>query len=298
MLRLQARHFDMISNLPDAVKDEILMKLPTIDADAARSKVTMILLQLMLNHEGPVLKFTLSIPGFESCSIIDNLILFLSRNNIEDFTLQMWEDHYSLPASIFKCQLLRHLQLEGCSVSNTRELKGFSRLTTLVLIDIIISDEALRSLISESPLLESLELRMTHNLDIYIDAPNLRKFSFEGFARLMSLQLMPLVASVSIKLDHIGTEPCKECSLTQFFQTMPAIEYLYLDYGMIKKFYMKEPKLCTTLVHLQYLDLNLMSFDEMEFQFTLCLLRSFPNLKSVEIEIKFFFLLFTGLRRT
>ncbi|KAK9276953.1 hypothetical protein L1049_006492 [Liquidambar formosana] len=45
---------------------------------------------LVQEMEGPIVKFVLSNPDVESCSDIDCWILFLSNNNIQDFTLRIW----------------------------------------------------------------------------------------------------------------------------------------------------------------------------------------------------------------
>ncbi|PHU02255.1 hypothetical protein BC332_27506 [Capsicum chinense] len=113
---------DMLNNFPENVIDEILMCLPF--RDAVRTSILStkwryvwrILPELILSHTnwkpeedltdltsnfrkiidhilafhfGPVTKFTLSIPYFDICPIIDDLIHFLSRNGIQHLVLRL-----------------------------------------------------------------------------------------------------------------------------------------------------------------------------------------------------------------
>ncbi|KAG9152397.1 hypothetical protein Leryth_027156 [Lithospermum erythrorhizon] len=313
---------DVISNLPINVTEAILMKLPTRDAvrtsilsrrwrfiwtklpqfifdeamwnqleveHSVHITVTMILYQLLSSHEGPMSKFTLSVPGLDSCPEIDNLILFLSRNHVEDFTLEMWEDEYLLPSSIFKCQELRHLKLWSCRIRTPPLFKGFCRLTSLKLIDVTISAEALRHFISSSPLLELLELKSIICIDLYIDATNLRTFRFHGFTNSMIFKRVPLLASVSIlqEDESTGTIDFKGvgCNLAKFFDCFTFLEYLHLNYQIIQSLAVVD--LQTTLVHLKHLKLSSICFNKMvEVSFILSLLRSSPNLKSIKIKFR------------
>ncbi|KAG9154460.1 hypothetical protein Leryth_020493 [Lithospermum erythrorhizon] len=186
---------DRISNLPNNVEEKILMCLPTRDAvrtcifsrkwrhvwtkipqfvldqqfwenvdkqHSAEIKLSKILYQLFLHHDGPINKFILSNPELTSCTEIGNLIFFLAKNHLEDFTLEMWKDCYLLPSSFFSCDKLKSLRLRSCSIRSSYQI--FNRLTTLTLIEVTISAEMLESLISGSPLHHSpVRARPSHS---------------------------------------------------------------------------------------------------------------------------------------
>ncbi|CAL5338510.1 unnamed protein product [Camellia sinensis] len=102
---------DIITHLPDNVKEKILMSLPLQDAVRTsilsrklrymwarlpqllfddkfcreliknqKNKLVMTIYQVLLLHRGPILRFTLSLSGLEGCSEIDQLVLFVSNN--------------------------------------------------------------------------------------------------------------------------------------------------------------------------------------------------------------------------
>ncbi|KAF3614906.1 putative F-box/FBD/LRR-repeat protein-like isoform X1 [Capsicum annuum] len=272
----------VLSNLPDNVIDVILMCLPckdavrtsilskkwryrwcrltelTLDSSIWKAqdllnptvKFTKVIYQLLSLHEGPITKFTLNMANLEkTCPTIDNVIYFLSRNQIQDLVLIFpWHERYKLPSSFFKCLQLRHLILNHCSIHPPSVFQGFARLTSLVLYEVLISSELLESLISHSPLLEQLVLSNLEILNtIEIDAPMLRSFDFEGDISSICLKNVPLLFFAE-----------------EGYETPTRLPY---DLA-VKQFHLVEIKLVDS-----YMLAN-----------ALCLIRSFPCLESLEIQ--------------
>lgn len=182
-------HRTVLSDLPRNILDEILMCLPfqdvvrtsilskkwrniwhglpvltlshTIwkpeeDLPDLTNNLVKIINHILIFHTGPVTKFTLCVPYLDTCPNIDNLIRFLSRNDIQHLVLRLpiRGSLYKMPLSFFKCFELRHLTLQSCSIPDQPSFKGFDRLIILELCDVAISPKLLERLISRSLLLE------------------------------------------------------------------------------------------------------------------------------------------------
>ncbi|PHU02263.1 hypothetical protein BC332_27514 [Capsicum chinense] len=165
---------DMLSNFPENVIDKILMCLPFRDSvrtsilskkwryvwrrlpefmlshtswkpkeDLAdlTSNFRKIIDRILAFHFGPVTKFTLSIPYFDTCPFIDDLIRFLSRNDIQHLVLRLpiRGKPYELPPSLFTCSQLRHLTLPNCLIPHQPAFKEFDRSISLELRDVTMS---------------------------------------------------------------------------------------------------------------------------------------------------------------
>ncbi|CAK9157356.1 unnamed protein product [Ilex paraguariensis] len=293
------RPSDMISNLPGNVIETILMRLPIRDAvrtsilsrkwryiwaklpeivfddtlcqesvenqHGAKTKLAETIYQVLLLHHGPILKFTLSIPGLESSYEIDQLILFLLRNGIEDFTLQMRESEpYKLPAAFFSCIQMKYLDLHFCVFKPSPSFKGFSRLTSLKFCEVNVGREIIESLISNCPLLEQFTLKLTLEISdsinyLEINAPNLKFFFFQGILKSIWFKNAPLLAEVEIYTEN------------------PVDNSLAV--GGVPN------KLSSTLINLKILTLYEICFEQLdEVSCTLCLMRSSPTLQKITIE--------------
>ncbi|KAL7260863.1 hypothetical protein ACSBR1_006516 [Camellia fascicularis] len=110
MKKMRRSTSDIISNLPESVKETILACLPIQDAvrtsvlsrkwrytwtklpqlvfddtfcsdlfSKTKDKLMTIIYQVLLFHHGPIPKFTLSLSGLKSCSEFDQLIIFVSK---------------------------------------------------------------------------------------------------------------------------------------------------------------------------------------------------------------------------
>ncbi|PHT33575.1 hypothetical protein CQW23_25375 [Capsicum baccatum] len=255
----------MLNNFPENVIDEILMCLPF--RDAVRTSILSTkwryvwrrLPELMLSHTswkpeedltdltsnfrkitdhilafhfGPVTKFTLSIPYFDICPIIDDLIHFLSKNGIQHLVLRLpiRGKPYELPSSLFTCSQLRHLTLQNCVIPHQPAFKGFDRLISLELHDVTISSEFLERFISRCLLLEQLVLQISgasRNI-IKISAPMLRSIDYTGNLRSVCVKTIPLLAKLSLSHREYYWGAGK-CNIAKFFEPFSALEHLHLN---------------------------------------------------------------------
>ncbi|KAA8529249.1 hypothetical protein F0562_033952 [Nyssa sinensis] len=272
---------DIISNLPGNIIENILMCLPILDVvrtsvlsrkwrynwvnlpqlvfddtlcDLCLSTkaILMYIYQVLLLHRGPILKFTLSISGLESCFEIDQFILFLSRNGVQEFTLYISEgEHYKLPSSLFSCLQLTHLNLETCVFKPPRTFEGFSRLTSLEFYEVLICADTLASLISGCPLLDRLTLESSAILDhLEIVAPNLKFLCFVGLFKNVRYINTPLLAIASINLyNPIDGNVFKEggtSNMIMFFDSLP-IENLDIEHHYVKVRWISFMAFCLSL---------------------------------------------------
>ncbi|GMP58376.1 hypothetical protein CsSME_00022065 [Camellia sinensis var. sinensis] len=316
---------DIITHLPDDVKETILTCLPLQDAARTsilsrkwrymwmrlpqlvfddmfcresirieKNKLMMTIYQVLLLHCGPILKFTLSLSGLESCSEIDQLVLFVSDNIIQEFTLHIRKGaRYKLPSSLFSCLQLKHLNLCYCMFKPPPEFEGFSSLLRLELCDVVITTDIFSSSISNCPLLEELTLEGCSSLDcLEIDARNLMFLRCKSHVRSVCFKNAPLLAKVSILLAvQMNEKALKEgetSNMVMFFDSLPVIQFLEINYYYVR--YMAaggiSKRLPITLSHLTILVLYGICLGEPdEVSIVLCLIRSSPNLAKFKIEV-------------
>ncbi|XP_052209023.1 F-box/FBD/LRR-repeat protein At1g13570-like [Diospyros lotus] len=316
--KIQGSTSDMISCLPGNVIEKILTCMPIHDAvrtsilsrkwryawvtlphlvfdDAfcresrrtPKDKLMMTIYQVLLLHQGPILKFKLSLSKLESCAEIDQLLLSISNNGIQELILNIWRGGpYKLPSSIFSYLQLKHLKLHDCLFNPPPTFKGFSKLLILELEYVSITSEVFSSLISTCPLLEELNLVIcTSCAYLEIIAPNLKCLYFEGGFSSICFKNTPNLARVSINLYDLmnGEEISKWVTL---FAGLPVIEFLQLNcccyklspVGGVPK------KLPTKLSHLKILKLYTMCMEDANVVSSiLCLIRSSPNLEKIAI---------------
>lgn len=170
----------------------------------AMNKHIMTILGVLLLHQGPILKFTLSLAALESCPELDLVVSFVSNNGIREFTLHIQNGGpYRLPSTLFSCPQLEHLDLVSCVFKPRLAFKGFTRLLSLVFNEVVIPGDVLSSLISSYPLLERLTVISSTIVDyLQIVAPNLRFLHCEGLFRSISVQNSCHLAEVSIFLKR------------------------------------------------------------------------------------------------
>ncbi|TMW84168.1 hypothetical protein EJD97_025689 [Solanum chilense] len=315
---------DILSDLHDNVIDVILMFLPCKDAVRTSVlsrkwkyhwcrlakwkfdesiwstqkdklyptvKFRKIVYQLLTHHEGPITKFKLDITYLEECPRIDNFIFFLSRKDIQHLVLHLppgKDELYRLPSSIFICLQLRHLNIHNCSMHHhPSACEGFDRLISLELCRVTISSELLGHLISHCPLLEKLVLKIAKTLNITeINAPMLRSFDFTGSISSICLKNVPLLAKVSLICENSSME-AEKFDYAKFFQSRSALEHLILNFRYSQLFADEAPtRLPFYLNRVKHLNL---SHVELKESYTrscaLCLIRSFPHLEYLKIEV-------------
>ncbi|XP_058193529.1 F-box/FBD/LRR-repeat protein At1g13570-like isoform X2 [Rhododendron vialii] len=310
---------DIISHLPGNVLDKILMCLPIQDAvrtsllsrewryvwvklpqlvfdemfyrdlkETMHAKLLMIIYKVMFLHRGPIIKFALSLDGLESCSEIDQWILYVSNNDIQDFTLRIWNGElYKLPSSLYTCSLLKHLSLRSCMLKPPPGFEGFTRLLSLNLDEVVIADDVLSSLISSCPLLEQLTLNNSTSLNsVEVIGPNLKSVCCFSHIRSICFTNTSHLANVSLYLK--GAKDGEEISSSVvLLDSIPVIEFLELDFRYVKGIAAcgVPTRLPTTLNNLKKIVLYDICFDERdEVSVLICLIRSSPNLEKITIH--------------
>ncbi|KAJ8569698.1 hypothetical protein K7X08_006275 [Anisodus acutangulus] len=315
---------DILNILPEKAIDDILMRLPLREAvrtsilsknwrykwcrlpelkldqslwNLSQSsdptpKFKDIVYHLLTLHAGPLTKFTLSVYKLKKCPKIDNLIYFLSRNDIQHLVLKLPRgDPYKLPSSIFKCLKLRHLCLWDCIIQPPPPaFKGFASLISLELGRVKIPSVSLGSLISTCPLLKELVLFIPERSNVIeINAPMLRSFKFTGSVRSICLKTVPRLAK--LELLHYGYfEDEGKIDIAKFFESFSALEHLHLNDDSLKLFARAGGAISKRLPY----DLNCVKRLHLDFfgpgklevnTCALCLIRSFPCLQYMEIKL-------------
>ncbi|XP_049391757.1 F-box/FBD/LRR-repeat protein At1g13570-like [Solanum stenotomum] len=337
---------DRISNLPINAIDDILTRLPLRDAvrtsilsrkwryawakvpkltldeslwkdlstREVRVKLGRILLHLFSLRQGPIKECRISIPKSKYFPEVDNLIFFLSRNEIEYLVLELPKgEKYKLPSSIFTSSKMRHLTLQYCVINLPTTFQAFGKLLRLQLFNVSISEKHLEKLISRCPLLEDMELDISNPLYyIQVNAPNLKFLNFGSKIISICFKTTPLLADVSIMADNVNHGPLEDgvnhgpvelivaddvnrdfvergtCNLVEFFGSLPAIKNLRLDHFIIKTLIagideipMKLPMPLLNLKKIYLFDICLSGLDEIRF--LLCLIKSSPYLEEIVI---------------
>ncbi|XP_060186104.1 F-box/FBD/LRR-repeat protein At1g13570-like [Lycium barbarum] len=270
--------------LPELTLDDKLWKT-TDNLLSPSIKFTTIMYNILTLHSGPLTKFTLSMSELKKYPKIGSLIHFLSRNGIQHLVLKFSEwNRYKLPSSLFTCSQLRHLTLQNCLICPSPAFEGFDMLISLELCHVSISSEALENLISSSPLLENLVLKMSDTLNhIQIKAPKLRSFEFTGCIKFISLKNVPQLAKLCLLYGE-SFEESEKCDLDNFFQSHPALEHLHLEYGSSQFLVAEVPtRLSSALNYLKHLYVSMDELDDLSC--ALYLIRSSPCLQDLEVEV-------------
>ncbi|XP_050238040.1 F-box/FBD/LRR-repeat protein At1g13570-like [Mercurialis annua] len=255
-------NLDRISDLPENVRENILMYLPIRDgvrtsilsriwrnkwADAPQlifdstfprisdksqtNKHLMTVYEVLLLHSGPIHKFTLSFSGLKSCPEIDRMILFLSRKGVQDFKLCISSGYpHNLPSYLFSCLQLKHLRLRLCIFTPPPTFKGFSTLISLRLQNVQFPQN-FKDFISNCCLLEELMLVSCTNISCFeISCPKLKHLYYIGSYKTLCFKNMPHLEKVSIYEIEARSKRMKIPDLVQVLHSLPALKYLGVDY--------------------------------------------------------------------
>ncbi|PIN15823.1 hypothetical protein CDL12_11527 [Handroanthus impetiginosus] len=278
--------------LPYLVFDNQSVLVLSPDQTLVKNKLVNIVDHVLLLHTGPIHKFKLSHRDLQGVSDIDRWILFLSRGSVKEFILEIWKGHrYRLPASIYSCQKLIHLELFNCLLRPPSTFKGFKSLKSLDLQHITMDQLDFESMISSCPLLERLTLMNFDGFTLLnIHAPNLLFFDVGGVFEDVSFQNTFHLAVVSIGL-YVNTGSERDLAfgstgnLMKFFACLPHIQRLE-----VQSFFLKylaagtmPGKLPTPCLDLSFLSIRVNFNNREENLAALCLLRSSPKLQELEM---------------
>ncbi|KAJ9163439.1 hypothetical protein P3X46_023107 [Hevea brasiliensis] len=317
---------DMIIDLPDNVIDCILSKLPIRDAvrtsmlskkwryrwitlpylvfaykaflggkgEFEENKFVKFINNVLFLHDGPILKFALSISCMRSYPEMDQWIVFLSRKNVVNFTLENWNgERHKLHSRFFSLQKLTNLKLRRCIINPPADFSGFKCLRSLELYRITIADDALESLISSCPLLKKLKLYGFNYVDrLNIQAPQLKKLYFFGKCKSMCFGNTPRLAELEIrlkKLPEIAGLSLHEKSINLYENVgfLSSVKRLCVGYHFLKFLAAGSvpKKLPITLKNLSSIELFDLPFDDLDVvSCTLLLMQSSRKLHDLNIK--------------
>ncbi|KAJ3676569.1 hypothetical protein LUZ60_003981 [Juncus effusus] len=303
---------DIISNLPENVREKILTYLPIKEAgrtsllssnwrqtwnsipdlwirdadyDEPDETVKMVDVILLL-HEGRIHKFDLLTYG-QCHDAFDRWIRYLSRNGIEQFYLNPMDRSlsYKIPSRFFSCSSLTTIYLYNCTIKLPQGFRGFKLLKTLMLNSVSISEACFEKLVSCCPLLESLRLfENEKNTILNINAPNLENFDVYGsfaFLHLCAPKLLTLCLSNAYN-------PYIKNNLNQVFGGIPNLEMLELRADFVENFLVEElvpGKFPLIFPNLKDLRVDWDFQKEEDSKFILSLLEHIPNLEELDIEM-------------
>ncbi|XP_071694168.1 F-box/FBD/LRR-repeat protein At1g13570-like [Rutidosis leptorrhynchoides] len=118
--------------------------------------------QVLLQHQGPIVEFSLSMVESDTCVEVDHIIHCLSRmNTVKKLCLGYL---CRIPLDVFSLHQLTDLHLDECHVQPQLTFDGFSSITTLEIDHIEIFKSTLVHLLSKCPLLKTLSLLQAHDL--------------------------------------------------------------------------------------------------------------------------------------
>ncbi|RDY10607.1 F-box/FBD/LRR-repeat protein, partial [Mucuna pruriens] len=316
---------DLISDLPQSIIESILIQLPISDAvrtsilsskwrykwasitqlvfddncvpfsydkEVFEKSIVKFITRVLFLHQGPIHKFQIKTTRLQSCPEIDQWILFLSRNDIKELVIGLGDvEFFRIPSSLFNCRKLVQLELARCEVDLPHSFKGFMCLRSLNLHQVLISPDAVESLISRCPLLESLSVTYSDNLDLTIRAPNLKYLNLEGEFKDICLDT-PLLIEISFAMymtDDIAEhfEQSSNCNFVEFLGSVPNLEKLvgliyftkYLSIGIDS---VRLPIMYNNLENIELYQVNFE--DTKEILVIIRLITSSPNLKQLLIS--------------
>ncbi|XP_059310838.1 uncharacterized protein LOC132062247 [Lycium ferocissimum] len=276
----QSVSLDILSGLPGNVIDDILMLLPLRD-DVKTS---------ILSKNGRLPQLTLDSTHWKMDYDLLSPIIGLKNHLVLELPLL---SRYKLPSAIFSIFLLRHTALENCSMPlPSPAFKGSDRLISLELRHVNISSIFLQILIANCPLVEELVLDVTlsdHGSDnvIEINAPMLRFFNFHGNITSVCLRI-PRLTKLTLwyNADLYGVG---KFILATFFESFSVLEHLSLDNGSIELFVGADEVLAVRLPYIlnsvKHFHLYSFCLGELEVACALCLIRSFPYLQYLEMQV-------------
>ncbi|KAL9680384.1 hypothetical protein QQ045_018263 [Rhodiola kirilowii] len=180
--------------------------------------------------------------------------------NIEIDAYEYEEKFYPIPSCLFHCRELKELSLCNCKHTHPSDFKGFANLTSLSLKSVDIAPSILEILISRCPLLETLSLNnSSFENPLALKALNLKTFYFEDYwfkniifkdvPKLTCLSLLATCVTEKIERPQLYNMLDLFCSLSK-------IEELTYDLRLLE-----------------------------DVLFTLCLIRSAPNLRNMTIHL-------------
>ncbi|CAM8950493.1 unnamed protein product [Rhodiola kirilowii] len=256
--------------------------------------------RVLMLHCGPIREFTLFIPQIENITVDVNMWLCVLSNNvvqkIEIYAGEYQEpgdDCFPMPSCLFHCRELEKLSLHFCKLIRPSDFKGFANLTCLSLCNVDITPSLLESLISGCLLLETLTLEyLMLKGPFALETLNLKTFYFND----RSLEF--IIFKDNPKLTYVsllgtGQSEFDRTDTPQLYSTIDCLCSLSMIKELTYDFFLLEPlpekfpsSTPTPLENLKCLTLRFVDvLLSKDILFTLCLLRSAPNLQNLTVDL-------------
>lgn len=231
-------------------------------------------------HVGTVEIFDISV-NLPSSSDVSRWITFLSRNQIREINLNFnGSGYYDIPSHIFNCETLTHLELWNCVFKLPASFQQLAKLTTLILSRVCDPGGRLEALISCCPSLRVLSLiQIDSPKHLNIIAPNLHEVYVRETYFDLSFGSSPNLAKATFWI----TDPVEKTYTVNLLHSLPNIRKLQLAGCAIQLFPSIDRELERGHLKSLYIDVDFHS--EEEFGAVLCLIRNFPNLEVLNIQI-------------
>ncbi|KAJ3690469.1 hypothetical protein LUZ61_019633 [Rhynchospora tenuis] len=308
-LNSETKEVDMLSNLPEVVKEKILSLLPIKEAGRTSilstqwrykwSSIPELIIkddlgcdasvdlhrsvdQILFLHHGPIHKFEFRTKKFHNSGTYHRWLLNLSRNGIRELILDL-QNNYKIHSGLFSCQALTCLHLCNCTIELPRVFEGFKLLQTVKLENFAASEDAIEKLVSSSPLLEDLFLKdFKECIILNIVAPNLKNLVVEG--QFIDIQLSaPGLLNLQVVMDAYPVEDDHiRSNLAKTLGCLPAIEKLEM-HGDFVSYLAYEPLLDIFSVKFNHLKEICFSIDLTDLKDAALALLLFQNSPKLEI---------------
>ncbi|KAJ1695334.1 hypothetical protein LUZ63_012032 [Rhynchospora breviuscula] len=315
----ESQEVDYISNLPDDLRLEILLKLsirelartsilsskwkdswiyvPSLifEENSNESRLIDMVDNVLMAHHSTILQFKL-VSKYSCNTAINRWLLFLYANGIKDLQLNFSDDEQcNIPFLFFSCHTLERVNVSCCSFNVPDCFQGFKLLRTLSLQKFDLTGISIGNLVSSCPLLECLVLvDFVQQGYLHIVASNLKDMQIYGDFHDLYLET-PKLVSANIYLSSVYesyelfsvAKAGKESNLTQALGYLHNIQKLELDGEFMQYLAMgPTPKnLPTIFNNLTQIHITIWALDENEIATALCLFKSVPNLKVLDIQI-------------
>ncbi|CAM8953198.1 unnamed protein product [Rhodiola kirilowii] len=252
--------------------------------------------RVLMLHSGPIPEFTLFIPEIMHMTLDINMWLrVLSNHGVQNIEIKVdWYEYedtsFPIPSCLFHCRELEKLSLRVCTLTLPTDFKGFANLTSLSLYHVDIAPSLLESLISGCLLLETLSLEQMRLLEpLALEAPNLKTFYFDDLWLDIIFKDNPKLTRVSL----LATDQSDKIDIQQPYNTLERLGSLSMIKELTYDLLLLEPvpENCpyiapTPLENLESLAIQSLDLsDSQDVLFTLCLIRSAPNLQNLTLRL-------------
>lgn len=254
-------------------------------------------------HGGSVSYFRLCFPQFFDVDSpdFDQWLLLLSRNGVKYLFLgsnlysygelkPQNQDPIKLPSSFFSCQGVKGLWVNNFILEPPPASICFRHLTSIMFYYLQIANSTFEAIVSSALKLKTLSIGFCKGLDhMNVDSPNLREVCWGGNLKTISFSYMPDLAEATLAFMNLDNYTDSKCSstLSKTVECWPGLKKLTLAVNSFKVFSVGGvPKILPTkFYHLKLLRLLDIKFQVVHhFSCALCLIRSSPNLQTLEIK--------------